>query len=127
MTCTILVVDDSPILRRAVTKAVVLSGIDQGAIYQANNGQEALDILECIPIDLVLLDLNMPIMDGEEFAKRLHQRDDLRDVAVVVVSAEPNRERLERMKGYGIIGTLHKPFEPVDLRRLIAKVLAVQS
>ena len=126
MSFNVLIVDDSPILRRAVTKVVKLAGVGEDHIHEAGNGQEALDILETIWIDLVLLDLNMPVMDGEEFAKRVHERDDLGHVATVVVSTESNRERLDRMKQYGVVETLHKPFEPEDLCRLISKVLGVK-
>ncbi len=126
MSCNVLIVDDSPILRRAVTKVVKLAGVGEDHIHEAGNGQEALDILETIWIDLVLLDLNMPVMDGEEFAKRVHERTDLGHVATVVVSTESNRERLDRMRQYGVVETLHKPFEPEDLCRLISKVLGVK-
>ena len=126
MSCNVLIVDDSPILRRAVTKVVKLAGVAEDYIHEAGNGQEALEVIETVWIDLVLLDLNMPVMDGEEFAKHVHERDDLGHVAIVVVSTESNRERLDRMKDYGVVETLHKPFEPEDLCRLISKVLGVK-
>ncbi|MBK7405971.1 MAG: response regulator [Phycisphaerales bacterium] len=127
MNCNVLIVDDSPILRRAMTKVVKLAGIPEDRIHEAGNGQEALEILETVWVDLVLLDLNMPVMDGEEFARQVHGRDDLGHVAIVVVSTESNRERLDRMKQYGVKETLHKPFEPEDLCRLITKVLGVKQ
>ena len=126
MSCNVLIVDDSPILRRAVTKVVKLAGIGEDHIHEAGNGQEALDVLETIWVDLVLLDLNMPVMDGEEFAKRVQANDELGHVAIVVVSTESNKERLDRMKQYGVVETLHKPFEPEDLCKLISKVLGVK-
>ncbi|VAX37825.1 hypothetical protein MNBD_PLANCTO03-1839 [hydrothermal vent metagenome] len=126
MSCNVLIVDDSPILRRAVTKVVKLAGIGEDHIHEAGNGQEALDVLETIWVDLVLLDLNMPVMDGEEFAKRVQANNELGHVAIVVVSTESNKERLDRMKQYGVVETLHKPFEPEDLCKLISKVLGVK-
>lgn len=126
MSCNVLIVDDSPILRQAVTKVVKLAGIGEDYIHQAGNGQEALDVIETVWIDLVLLDLNMPIMDGEEFAKRVKANDELGHVAIVVVSTESNKDRLARMKDYGVVEALHKPFEPEDLCRLISKVLGVK-
>ena len=126
MSCNVLVVDDSPILRAAIKKVVKLAGIGEDNIFEAGNGQEALDILETVWVDLVLLDLNMPVMDGEQFAQELRKRPDLKDVAVVVVSTESNKSRLERMHELGVVETLHKPFEPEDLRKLIATVLGVK-
>lgn len=102
-----------------------LADIAEDNIFEAGNGAEALQVLETVWIDLVLLDLNMPVMDGEQFAVELRKRPDLNDVAVVVVSTESNKERLDRMKRLGVTAILHKPFEPEDLRRLVTSVLGV--
>ncbi|MEY3025936.1 MAG: hypothetical protein RL136_2190 [Planctomycetota bacterium] len=126
LNCHVLVVDDSPILRTAIKKVVKLAGVPEDRIFEAGNGVEALDVLETVWIDLVLLDLNMPVMDGEQFARELRNRPDLKDVAVVVVSTEANRERLERMHELGVEHTLRKPFEPEALCRLISDVLGVK-
>jgi two-component system chemotaxis response regulator CheY len=123
MNCNVLIVDDSPILRMAIRKVVRLAGIEDDRIHEAGNGKEGLEVLETVWIDLVLLDLNMPVMDGEQFAQELRKNPDLNDVAVVVVSTEGNRDRLQRMRDLGVVDVLRKPFEPEDLHRLIAKLL----
>lgn len=125
MSCNVLIVDDSAILRKAIRKVVRLAGIEDDRIHDAGNGQEALQVLETIWIDLVLLDMNMPVMDGEQFATELRKNPDLADVAIVVVSTEANKDRLQRMRNLGVIDVLRKPFEPEDLHRLIPKVLGV--
>jgi two-component system chemotaxis response regulator CheY len=127
MNCNVLIVDDSPILRKAIKKVVKLSGIEEDRIHEAGNGAEALEVLETVWIDLVLLDLNMPVMDGEQFARELRARPDLAGVHVVVVSTEANRDRLARLRELGVNGYLHKPFEPEDLCRLISGVLGVKK
>ena len=126
LNCNVLIVDDSPILRKAIRKVTRLAGVVDDRIHEAGNGREALDILETVWIDLVLLDLNMPVMDGEQFATELRKNPDLADVAIVVVSTEANRDRLQRMRDLGVVETLRKPFEPEDLHRLIPKVLGVK-
>ena len=126
LNCHVLVVDDSPILRTAIKKVVKLAGVPEDRIFEAGNGVEALEVLETVWIDLVLLDLNMPVMDGEQFARELRNRPDMKDVAVVVVSTEANRERLERMRELGVEHTLRKPFEPEALCRLISDVLGLK-
>ena len=68
----------------------------------------------------------VPVMDGEEFVRQLRLREDLADVAVVVVSTEVNRERLDRMRSMGVVDVLRKPFEPEDLCRLVGKVMGVK-
>lgn len=127
MNCNVLIVDDSGILRTAIRKVVRLAGIEDDRIHEAGNGQDALTVLDTVWIDLVLLDLNMPVMDGEEFARRLRSKPDLADVAVVVVSTEANKERLQRLRDLGVVDSLHKPFEPEDLRRLVDRVLGVKK
>lgn len=125
MSCNVLIVDDSPILRRAIKKVTKLAGVEEDRIREAGNGKEALELLDTVWIDLVLLDLNMPVMDGEEFVKQLRTRPELASVAVVIVSTEANKERLERLRVLGVVDSLRKPFEPEDLCKLISKVLGV--
>lgn len=127
MNCNVLIVDDSTILRTAIRKVVRLAGVEDDRIHEAANGREALELLETVWVDLVLLDLNMPVMDGEQFATELRKNPDLADVAVVVVSTEGNADRLKRMRDLGVMETLRKPFEPEDLHRLIGRVLGVKS
>lgn len=127
MNCNLLIVDDSPVLRAAIKKVVKLAGLDDDHIFEAGNGREALDILETVWVDLVLLDLNMPVMNGEQFAEALRERPDLNDVGVIIVSTESNQDRLDRMRSLGVTESLRKPFEPEDLRRIVAKKLGAAA
>ena len=127
MNCNVLIVDDSPILRTAIKKVVKLAGVADERIHEAGNGKEALEILETIWVDLVLLDLNMPVMDGETFAQTLKDTGKHQGTPIIVVSTESNKERLDRLKTLGVRSTLHKPFEPEDLCRLINEVMGVAS
>lgn len=126
MSCNLLIVDDSPILRSAIKKVVKLAGLEENRIFEAGNGKEALELMSTVWVDLVLLDLNMPVMNGEEFAVELRKQDDIKDAAVVVVSTESNQDRLDRMKELGAIEFLRKPFEPEDLRKIIVTNLGVK-
>ena len=126
MSCNLLIVDDSPILRAAIKKVVKLAGLEEDRIFEAGNGKEALEVMSTIWVDMVLLDLNMPVMNGEEFAQELRKQPELEDVAVVVVSTESNEDRLNRMRELGVIEVLHKPFEPEDLRKIIVNNLGVK-
>ena len=126
MSCNLLIVDDSAILRAAIKKVVKLAGVNEDRIFEAGNGKEALELMSTVWVDLVLLDLNMPVMNGEEFAVELRKQPDLADVAVVVVSTESNEDRLNRMRELGAVEVLHKPFEPEDLRKIIVQNLGVK-
>jgi len=127
MNCNILIVDDSPILRKAIRKVVLLAGVEPDRIFEAANGVEALAALDEHWVDLVLLDLNMPVMDGEAFVIAKNKLDDARDIAVVIVSTESNQARLDKLKGLGVSGSLQKPFEPEDLLRVVRRVLGVAA
>ncbi len=127
MNCNVLIVDDSPVLRNAIAKVVRLAGVSKDQIFDAGNGTEALAILEKTPIDLVLLDLTMPVMDGEEFLHEVRRDQALVELKVVVVSTEVNEERLKRLRGLGVLEILRKPFQPEDLCHLITKLLGVTA
>lgn len=127
MNCNLLIVDDSPILRAAIKKVAKVAGVDEDRIFQAGNGVEALEQLKEHWIDLILLDLNMPVMDGEEFLRVRQDNEDARDVPVVIVSTESNETRLERLNQFGAIERLHKPFEPEDLCKIITKLLGAAA
>lgn len=118
MDCNVLIVDDSPILRAAIKKTVVLAGVNPERITEAGDGQQAIEQMDAAPVDIVLLDLNMPVMDGEEFARTLNEAGKHAGVPIIVVSTETNKERLNRMRKLGAIGVLNKPFEPEELFRL---------
>jgi CheY-like chemotaxis protein len=120
MNCRILIVDDSPLLRATARRAVLLAGVPAEAVREARNGQEALDELVREPADVVLLDINMPVMDGYEFVERMASNPAWAHVRVALVTTEGNRKRLERMTALGVVHYLRKPFEPEDLRALVS-------
>jgi len=127
MTYNILIVDDSKVLRMAIKKTVLLSGLSNDHMYEAGNGQQALDVLNSAHIDFVLLDLNMPVMNGEEFAEELDKMPGHENVHVVVVSTESNNDRLDRMRALGVRHFLRKPFEPEDLKRIVSELIGAVS
>jgi two-component system chemotaxis response regulator CheY len=71
MAYNILIVDDSLAMRAFVSRVLDLSGLMIGARFEAGDGQEALQVLWAEWVDVVLTDLNMPIMDGEQFVRQM--------------------------------------------------------
>lgn len=126
MSCNILIVDDSSLLRKAVRRVAEMAGVPAERLREAANGRDALDVVESEWIDLVLLDINMPVMDGEQFVRELRRRPDVAQTPIIVVSTESNAERLQRLKDMGVTEFLRKPFQPEDLCRLISKLLGVK-
>jgi two-component system, chemotaxis family, chemotaxis protein CheY len=116
----ILIVDDSPLLRATARRAVLQAGAQPDRVREVQNGREALDALAREPADIVLLDINMPVMDGFQFVEEKAKIPALAAVKVALVTTEGNKKRLERMTQLGVTHYLRKPFEPEELRALVA-------
>lgn len=122
MGMNILVVDDSSVMRQMIIKALNMSGLPLGEIHQAGNGREGLDALEQHWVDLVILDINMPVMNGEEMMNEMKKANAHRDIPVVVVSTEGSATRIQRMQAMGA-RFVHKPFTPELIRDTIQSLL----
>jgi two-component system chemotaxis response regulator CheY len=123
MAYRILIVDDSPVMRALVRRVIELSGFEISACLQASNGCEALELLRGETVDLILTDINMPQMDGEEFLRHLTQDEKLRSIPVIVISTDATCKRTERMLAMGAKGYISKPFVPEILRAAIEQTL----
>lgn len=119
----ILIVDDSATTRAFIRRSIKMAGFDTDAIHEASDGAAALAILARQTVDLVLADLHMPTMDGVEMTRRIMADEKLKNIPVVVVSADPNTQRLERLKEEGIRGYVRKPFTPETMRTVLTPLL----
>ncbi|PWT99765.1 MAG: response regulator [Terriglobia bacterium] len=126
MAYRILIVDDSPAMRTFVRRILDLSGFEVSNCLQACNGLEALEILQREPIDAVLTDINMPVMDGEEFLRQIQNDERLRAVPIIVVSTDGTYNRIERLLALGARGYVIKPFRPETLRLELERTLEVR-
>jgi two-component system chemotaxis response regulator CheY len=122
MALNILVVDDSSVMRAMIIKTLRLSRLPLGKVHEATNGQEALKVLDGNWIDLALVDINMPVMDGEEMINRLRQNPATADLPIIIVSTEGSETRKEVLTQKGA-GFVHKPFTPETLRDAILRTL----
>jgi two-component system chemotaxis response regulator CheY len=125
MAYNILVVDDSKTIRSVITKTLRLSKIDIQEIFEAANGREALECLRTDRVDIVLSDLNMPIMTGIELVDTMADDGLLKDIPVVVVSTDGSATRIQELKDKGIREYIRKPFTPESIGEVIDKVLGV--
>jgi two-component system, chemotaxis family, chemotaxis protein CheY len=123
MAFNVLLVDDSPAMRSFVRRVLALAGFEVGQCLEAGNGQEALDVLRSEWVDVILTDINMPVMDGEQFARQLAADDVLRSIPVLVVSTDCTQARIDRMLALGARGYVTKPFTPEVLGRELEQVL----
>jgi two-component system chemotaxis response regulator CheY len=118
MSLNILVVDDSSVMRAMIVKTMRMSGLPIGDVFQAGNGEEGLAALQSHWVDLVIADINMPVMNGEEMIGRMRANPESRDIPTLVVSTEGSETRIERLRGLGA-EFIHKPFTPEIIRDAI--------
>jgi two-component system chemotaxis response regulator CheY len=123
MAFTVLIVDDSPAMRSFVKRVLELSGFDMSICHEAGNGEEALDVLSNEWVDIVLTDINMPVMNGHELVARMAANEAFHSIPVIVVSTDRTDDRVREMIALGAKGYVKKPFQPEELREELEKVL----
>lgn len=124
---TVLIVDDSPVMRTFVRRVMRLAGFDQAEYLEASDGGDGLRRVRATNIDLVLTDINMPGMNGEDFLAALHADETLRAIPAVVISTDNTADRKARMTALGARGYLAKPFSPEALREEIDRAMGLNS
>jgi two-component system chemotaxis response regulator CheY len=115
MAFNILIVDDSPAMRRVVRRVVDLSGFEVGKYLEAGDGIQALSVLYSEWVDLIVTDINMPGMDGEQLLMAVRKDSMLANIPVLVVSTDQTASRIEGMMAHGANGYISKPFMPAAL------------
>ena|ERR1700733_5006255 len=127
MAYTVLIVDDSPVMRSFIRRVLGLSGFDVGEYVEAGNGEEALAQLGAHRVDAILTDINMPGMNGEELLRRLSADGVLKTIPALVISTDATNERIVRMIELGAQGYMSKPFSPEGLREELERVLGARN
>lgn len=119
----ILIVDDSQTMRKIFSVAV--SNIDTNIIiYEATNGQEALEILKLnSDIEYIFLDTLMPVMSGYEVLKTIRMDDDLQHHKVIIQTAQHKHEELMSLIDIGISGYIVKPYDVSMIEKTIKRWL----
>jgi len=118
MAINVLLIDDSAVMRAMILKSLEMSGIPMGAVHQASNGAEGLELLQQHAIDLVMLDISMPGMRGDEMLEQVRAEPATAGLPVLVISSERTTERVARMEALGAV-YLPKPFLPEQLRDVV--------
>jgi two-component system chemotaxis response regulator CheY len=127
MRLNFLIVDDSPAMRSFIRRVIELSGLEVGDCLAAGDGNEALAKLDGNWVDVILTDINMPNMNGEEFVRRLESHPLWRSIPVLVVSTDATESRMRQMIELGAQGYVKKPFQPEMIRSEIERVLGVTA
>ncbi|MCA9772786.1 MAG: chemotaxis response regulator CheY [Myxococcales bacterium] len=116
----ILVVDDFSTMRNIIKN--ILRQLGYNNIIEADSGKTALQKLAEKPVDLVISDWNMPVMDGLELLKRIRASAELKSIPVVMVTAEAKKENIIEAVQAGVSNYIVKPFTPEVLEQKLEKV-----
>jgi len=112
----ILCVDDSVTIRKLVKKALEPEGYE---VVEAENGKVALEKCEQERMDMCIVDVNMPVMDGFQFVESLKAKESYSDIPVVFLTTESGAQKKETGKKLGVNGWIVKPFEAPSLLKVI--------
>ncbi|HBA84076.1 MAG TPA: response regulator [Verrucomicrobia bacterium] len=123
MAYNILIVDDSKTARAFIAKSLEVAGIEIGAVFEAENGKQALDVLHSHWIDIVLADINMPEMSGLEMVQQMKQDGLMQTVPVVIISTERSLTRIAELKAAGVRDYMNKPFTPENIKQAVDRIL----
>jgi CheY-like chemotaxis protein len=118
MSNRILVVDDDLINRKLLNVLLKKNGFTN--VIDAENGMEAYNIIKSEPIDIVLLDILMPVMDGIDLLKLLKSDDKYKDIPVAILTTDDSR-RNEALN-LGACAVLIKPIKEDELKKLLSSV-----
>ncbi len=118
-----LIVDDSSVMRKIVERSLRQAGIDLAQVLEAGNGAEALQVLASNNVDLILSDINMPVMDGLEFVRSIATVPGAKRTPVVMITTEGSETHVMQALSFGAKGYIRKPFTPDQVKEHVLPVL----
>ena len=116
-----LVVDDSATMRQMIRLTLEDQGFE---VVQGEHGGEALTQLDATDVDLIITDLNMPVMDGMALIRAVRGRPEHRFTPILILTTEGGVDRKAEGRAAGASGWIVKPFDPTKLVRVVNRVLA---
>ena len=115
----ILTVDDSRTMRDMLNHTLTGAGHD---VVQAVDGQDGLDKMDSDPFDVVITDINMPVMNGIEFIKNVRSQREHASLPILILTTESSEDKKNEGRHAGATGWIVKPFDPDKLLKVIDKV-----
>jgi len=119
---TILLVDDT-----VTNLDILIELLDRYDVVDATNGKDAIEIVNNEKIDLILLDIMMPDMDGYEVCERLKANNVTKDIPIIFITAKTDEESIEKAYDIGGADYVTKPFKPKELLSRVKKELQIQD
>lgn len=123
MALDILIVDDSAAIRKILQRVLVQADVMLGKVFEASDGQEALQRLATDSVGLILSDINMPNMDGIEFLAKLRAEDAWKSVPVIMITTEGSQNKVLQALQLGANGYVRKPFTAEQIKEKLAGLI----
>lgn len=121
----VLIVDDSSVMRKIVERSLRQAGLEISSVVEAGNGAEALKVLSDHEVDLILCDINMPVMDGLEFVRQLATVNKAKGVPIVMITTEGSESHVVQAISAGARGYIRKPFTAEQVKEHVLPLLGV--
>jgi two-component system chemotaxis response regulator CheY len=122
-----LIVDDSSVMRKIVERSLRQAGVELEQVVEASNGAEALTALHDNQVDLILCDINMPVMDGLEFVREVAKLEGSKGIPIVMITTEGSESHVVQALSAGARGYIRKPFTPDQVKEHVLPVLGKKS
>lgn len=119
----ILLVDDSNVVKAALIRILSESSLPIDQIFDAADGVEALGILDSNAVSLVITDINMPNMNGEELVEKMRSDPGKKGIPVIVISTDGSATRIDHLKSLDIKAYLRKPFKADEIITTLSEIL----
>jgi CheY-like chemotaxis protein len=121
---TVLIAEDNPVNRELLRELLEIRGY---AVIETSNGQEALEQLQKVQPDILLLDLNMPVLDGFGTIERIRKDPGFSALPILAVTAYAMRGDREKILSAGFDGYLSKPIDPIFLQQELQRLLMKET
>jgi len=116
----VLTVDDSRTILAMLHHTLTGAGFE---VLQAEDGQKGLDVLKTEDVDVVITDINMPVMDGIQFIKSVRASGNYQSLPILILTTETSQEKRDLGRSAGGTGWIVKPFDPEKLISVIHRVM----
>jgi two-component system chemotaxis response regulator CheY len=125
MIYNILIIDDSATMRAIIKKIVTMSNMKVGSFFEAENGKTGLDVLKnnLDKVNLLLMDINMPVMNGIEMLKTIKEDENLAAIDKIIISTDGTSQRVEEAKSLGARFFIRKPFDAKEIKQVLDKMV----
>ncbi|MCB1184081.1 response regulator [bacterium] len=120
----IMIADDSGTARMFIRQCVEISAEEDVEFLEAANGREALTALKDGGVDLLITDLNMPVLDGRELIRRIAASPRLNGMPIMVITSSGNQARRDELLELGACVVLRKPVNPMTIAEGLETALA---